>query len=257
MGADDKQLQFSQTEKDMQGLLPDPGWSLEQKLALAARMLHADGHGSGLAGQLSARAPEPGTYCTLAFGLGFDEARASTMIRYDDNLRVVAGRGMPNPANRFHLWIYRARPDVRAIVHTHPPNASALSMVGEKLVVAHMDATPLFDDCAYLPTWPGVPVADYEGRIISEALGSKRAILLAHHGLLTAGASVEEAATLAIYFERACTLQLKARAIGPIQAIGEREGSEAHDFLLKPAITNATFHYFGRQVLRTAPEVLQ
>ena len=178
------------------------------------------------------------------------------MIRVDERLNTVEGEGMPNPANRFHLWIYRARPDVRAIVHTHPPYASALSMLGEPLVVAHMDSTPLYDDCAYLPEYPGVPVADYEGKLISEALGQKRAILLAHHGLLTACDSVDEAATLAIFMERACAMQLRARAIGPIKPIGATEGREAHDFLLKPTITAATFHYFGRQVLRESPEVL-
>jgi len=48
---------------------------------------------------------------------------------------------------------------------------------------------------AHLPDWPGVPVADDEGRIISGALGGAKTILLANHGLLAAGASVEEAAT--------------------------------------------------------------
>jgi L-fuculose-phosphate aldolase len=54
-------------------------------------------------------------------------------------------------------------------------------MVGEELAVAHMDATPFFNDCAYLADWPGVPIADEEGQIISAALGEKRAILLDVH----------------------------------------------------------------------------
>ena len=60
---------------------------------------------------------------------------------------------------------------MQCIVHTHPPAVSALSMVGEPLVVAHMDATPFYNDCAYLPQWPGPPIGDNEGEVISAALG--------------------------------------------------------------------------------------
>ena len=72
----------------------------------------------------------PGTYWMLSFGLGFDEAQASNMVLVDDDLNLLEGDGMVNPSNRFHLWIYRHRPDVNAIIHTHPPYCSALSIVG-------------------------------------------------------------------------------------------------------------------------------
>ena len=48
---------------------------------------------------------------------------------------------MPNPSNRFHLWIYRAKPRLNSIMHTHAPYVSALSMIGVPLAVAHMDRT--------------------------------------------------------------------------------------------------------------------
>ena len=89
-----------------------PKWSTQQKLALACRMLAAEGHGSGLAGQVTARGAEPGTYWTMCFGLGQEESTASSVLLVDDDLQVLQGEGMPNPANRFHLWIYRARPAV-------------------------------------------------------------------------------------------------------------------------------------------------
>ena len=101
---------------------------------------------------------------------------------------------MPNPSNRFHLWIYRARPSVGSIMHTHPPHVSALSMIGTPLIAAHMDTTLFHEDCAWLAEWPGVPIGDEEGRIISEALGDQKSILLAHHGQLTAAGTVEHLA---------------------------------------------------------------
>ena len=216
------------------------------KLALAARILAANGHATGLAGQLTVRA-EPDGWWTLPLGAGFEEASEETLLRVDENVRTIEGEGIPNPAVRFHVWIYRARPDVHCIVHTHPPAASALSTIGRPLVCSHMDAMVLYDDCAWLPEWPGVPVADEEGRIISEALGAKSAILLAHHGLLTVGRSVEEATYLAYYFELAARMQLDAEAAGPIRNVSEAHGLEARRFLRQDAIVGASFDHLARR----------
>ena len=133
-------------------------------LTRCAWILADEGHESGLAGQLTARGPTPGTFWTLPLGLAFDEAEEASWLLIDDALNVLDGAGSfgirePNPATRFHLWVYRARPDVSAIVHTHPPAASALAAAKTPLVVGHMDATPLFDDLAFLAEWPGLPTA--------------------------------------------------------------------------------------------------
>jgi len=163
---------------------------------------------------------------------------------------------MPNPAVRFHLWIYSARPEVNSIVHTHPPYCSALSMVGGTLAVAHMDAMVFHEDCAWLQTWPGVPLANEEGEIIYSALGSKRSVLLAHHGLLTVGKTLEEAVYMAVLFEQAAQLTVLARSIGEIQSIDPGLARAARDFLLKDEIVTGTFDYWARCTARKHPEAL-
>lgn len=246
------------TTQNMERHLPSPdAWDVRQKVALTCRILAGEGHESALAGQITARGPRPGTYYMLTFGMGFDEACASNIILVDDDLNVLEGDGMPNPSNRFHLWIYRNSPGVGSIVHTHPPYISALSAVGEPLAVAHMDHTMFHDDCAYLPEWPGVPIGDEEGEMISKALGGKRAILLANHGQLVACSRPEESAVMAVFIERAAKLQIMARAIGPIKTVKPELAKEAHDYRLKPKAVDATFHYFARRVLKTQPECLE
>jgi L-fuculose-phosphate aldolase len=232
-------------------------WTTRQKVALTCRMLAREDHASGLAGQITVRGDADGTLITARFGLGFDEVTASNLIVVDDDLIPLDHGPIPNPATRFHLWIYRKRPDVNCIIHTHPPFVSALSMVGEELAVAHMDATPFYEDCGYLKDWPGVPIADYEGEVIAAALDRKRAIILAHHGQLVTGTRVEEAAYLAIFIERAARMQVRARAVGPIQPIRPELGREAHEFMLQGSIVDATFAYLARRVLRDEPECLE
>ena len=192
----------------MQGSLADNTWTVREKLALACRILFDRGHDSGLAGQISARGPQPGTFYTQQLGLGFDEISASNLLLVNEDLEVLEGQGMANPANRFHSWLYRARPDVNCIIHTHPTHVAALSMLEVPLQVSHMDVCPLYDDCAFLQHWPGVPVGNEEGEIIAAALGDKRAILLSHHGQLSTGADIEQACVTANLIERAAQLQL-------------------------------------------------
>lgn len=241
---------------DLDRFVPPTGWTSPQKLALACRILDRDGHESALAGQISSRADKGGTYWMLRFGLGFDEARPGNILLTDGDLNVLAGDGMGNPGNRFHVWIYRERPEVNAIVHTHAPHASALSMIGEALIVSHMDTCVLYENCAYLPEWPGVPIGDEEGAIICNALGDKQAVLLAHHGLLTAAKTIEEATVLAFYVERAARLQLMARAAGEIKRIAPELALEARKYRGSPKYLAATFDYLARRVLRETPDLI-
>lgn len=220
--------------------------SPREALASGCRILAAEGHESGLAGQATVRAGA-GAWWTLPFGVGFDEASAEAMVRIDEDLRPLDGGAPPNPGVRFHVWIYRKRPDVQAIVHTHAPYASALSCTASPLKTIHMDSAMLHG-AAHLPEWPGVPLADEEGRIISTALGDAKTILLANHGLLTTGRSIEEAVYLAVFFERAARMQLRAMAAGGFREVEPRLAEEARDFLLQPSIVSATFAYWARRI---------
>jgi L-fuculose-phosphate aldolase len=231
-----------------------PSWSTQQKLALTCRILHTKGHESGLAGQISGRGTKKQTFHTQQLGLGFDEITASNLLLVDADLNILEGEGMANPANRFHTWIYRERPDVNCIIHTHPLHTVALAMLERPLKIAYMDACILYNDVGFLREWPGVPVGNEEGKLIAEALGKKRALLLAHHGLLVVGCTVEEACSAAVMYERAAQLQLLAENAGTIRDIDPALATQAHDWILQEKRSQATFHYYARQFLRSVPE---
>ncbi|MGH8796242.1 MAG: aldolase [Caldimonas sp.] len=241
----------TRSEPVVAAVRPDPRAALTH----SAWILADEGHESGLAGQLTARGPHDGTFWTLPLGLAFDEAEEASWLLIDDDLNVLEGAGSygirePNPATRFHLWVYRARVDVHAIVHTHPPAASALAAAEQPLIVAHMDATPLYDDTAFLARWPGLPTADREGEMIAGALATKHALLLAHHGVLTAGRSVQEATFLAVFMERMARQQLDAAKVGGAKPLDAGEAARARDFLRTDRIMNITFDAWVRRTER-------
>ncbi|MFE0489209.1 aldolase [Streptomyces griseoaurantiacus] len=253
---DSKDVLVDRAKRQMNDHFGDSKLTTRQKLALTCRIAFDGGHDSGLAGQISARGEQPGTYYTQRLGLGFDEITEDNLLLVDEDLQVLEGEGMANPANRFHSWIYRAREDVNCIVHTHSLHTAALAMLEVPLVVSQMDTTPLYDDCAFLKTWPGVPVGNEEGEIIAGALGDKRAILLAHHGQLVTGSTVEEACNLAMLIERAARLQLLAMSAGTLQPLDPELAREAHDWTSTDRRNKANFGYYARKALRNHPDCL-
>ncbi len=125
----DKEQLIKQSFALMDTHLQGTNYTQTQKLALTCRILFENGHDSGLAGQITARGEKPGTYLTQRLGIGFDEICASNLLLVNEDLEVLQGEGMANPANRFHSWLYRARPDVQCIIHTHAVHTAALSML--------------------------------------------------------------------------------------------------------------------------------
>lgn len=246
----DKSALVQQSFNQMDAHLADSAYTPRQKLALTCRILFDNGHDSGLAGQITARTGVSGEFFTQRLGLGFDEISEDNLLRVDEDLNVLEGGGMANPANRFHSWVYRARPDVNCIIHTHALHTAALGMLEQPLIVSHMDNCVLYNDVAFVGRWPGIPVGNEEGEFIAAALGDKRALLLSHHGLLVAATSVEEACVLSIAFERAARMHLLAAAAGTIQPIDPRLGSEAHDWILRPKRNAIAFDYYARRSLK-------
>lgn len=218
----------------------------------ACHILAHQGHAAGLAGQVTMRDGDSSRMLTLALGTGLEEACDAAVLLVDEALTTLEGTGKANPGVRFHSWIYRHHPQVRAIVHTHPPALSALSMLGIEMPVAQMDAAMFYDDCGFLAHWPGVPTGDDEGALIAGALAGRRSALLVNHGVVCTGATLKEAVYLNVFAERNARMCLDALAVGPLQPVEPAAAKEAHDFLLQRSIVDGTFAYWARQAARAA-----
>jgi ribulose-5-phosphate 4-epimerase/fuculose-1-phosphate aldolase len=95
------------------------------------------------------------------------------------------------------------------------PYATALTLLEDgRLEMVEQNALRFHDDIAYDDTYNGLVVDDAEGDRLARALGAKRVMFLANHGVIVAGASVAEAFDALYYLERACRLQVLARSMG-------------------------------------------
>jgi L-fuculose-phosphate aldolase len=144
---------------------------------------------------------------------------------------VLSGDGQRHSEYPIHTEIMAARPEVRAVVHTHPPHAVALAATGQPLrPVSHAanyfvpPAVPRFTDTADLVLTREL------GRSVAATLGDARALFLVNHGIVTVGETLQSAIVAAVLLERACAQQLLTQTGGgwptwsqPGESLAKRE----------------------------------
>ncbi len=161
----------------------------------------------------------PGTeaeFLINPYGLMFDEITASSLVRVDQDGRVLedaTGIGC-NPAGFvIHSCIHRANHDLACVIHTHTAAGIGVSAQKRGLLMLSQHAMRFHGSLAY-HDYEGVALElDEQPRLVHD-LGPHRAMILRNHGLLTAGETVREAFDLMYYLERACQAQVAAQAGG-------------------------------------------
>jgi L-fuculose-phosphate aldolase len=146
--------------------------------------------------------------------VGLDELTIENILTIDLNGNVVAGASRRHSEVYIHSEIFKARPDVQSVAHTHPPYSVALSASGRPLrclsqpAALFFDAIGVYDDTIALIRTPAM------GKGVATALGPHRAVLLKNHGVAVVGASIEEAVINVIMLENAAQVQMIAEAAG-------------------------------------------
>lgn len=147
----------------------------------------------------------------------FAAVRASDLLLLDaDDPGAMDGPDAPDAsAWTIHGALHRARPDVRVILHCHPPHATALATLKDpSLPPIDMNTARFFGDLAIDPDCGGIADDAAEGARIAAALGGQSTLLMANHGLTTTGATVAEAFEQLYFFEKAAQTVLLALATG-------------------------------------------
>lgn len=203
--------------------IAEDGPALRAELIAAARRMNTVGINVNKAGNVSARCKrgEREGLLITPTGLPYDALEPADLVflplatpRTDDDAPAGAvGRREPSSEWRFHVDILRERPEFAAIVHTHSPAATALACHGLGLPAFHyMVAMAGGKDirCAGYATFGTQALSDNA----LAALAGRRACLLAHHGVIACGASLDAALALAIEVEHLARIYLQARALG-------------------------------------------
>src|SRR5204863_2390413 len=149
--------------------------SLREQVAWACRILAAEGYADLTLGHVSARGPD-GEVWIKRKGIALDEVEPDDVVALDDTTAVL------HLETVLHTGVYRVRPDVAAVVHGHPPYATALGATTEPLSLLTHDSV-LFADGVGRFDEPDLIVDEKQGGRVAAALGGRRAVLLRNHGV--------------------------------------------------------------------------
>lgn len=185
-------------------------------------------------GNLSLRMPS-GEILITPSGMIYDEMVADDVLVMDLKGNIIEGNKKPSSDTEAVLYILQNRPDLNAVIHTHQPYATAIGLVEDKFEVnlttlanataGSVNVTP-FSSAGSIDM--GIDTIKY--------LGDSLAVILAHHGVMTVGTSLNQALYAAVYLEEAAKCYISAKSIGETKKMTDEQIKQAID----------VFKYYGQ-----------
>lgn len=197
---------------------------------------------AGVCNHFSLRVSEkPLRFLLNRWGMYFSEARASQLMLVDENGESQEAADGGFAAFNIHSRVHALHPEAQCVLHTHMPYATAITMLeGGRLEPISQEALRFYGDIAYDDSYNGLAHDTAEGDRIARAMGDKHVLFLAHHGVITVGATVAQAFDRLYYLERAAELQVKAMSCNrPLRHVPH-------------AVGESTFKQFNRERERWA-----
>lgn len=187
---------------------------LRREIAHAGRRLWQDGLVAHTDGNISARLDNEWILITPS-GVNKGAMKPYQILKVHLRDGVVDGNGKPSVETPLHLEIYRTRPDVNAVVHAHPPYATAFAAAGIALT------EPVFPEMIVrfgeIPLVPyATPGTERLAELVAETLLDHDAALLQNHGAITVGRTIEEACGLMEALEWTAKGLWLAKALGNV-----------------------------------------
>lgn len=189
---------------------------LRAALADYARRLHARGWVANHDGNLSVRLPGD-RYLVTPTATSKAEVTPDSLLVVDSGGRAL-GAGKPFSEVGLHLAVYRARPDVHAVVHAHPPTATGFAVAGAPLDQP-MIAEAVVSLGPGVPTVPYAPPGDAACRALEPFVPRHDAVLMANHGVLAWGKDVEQAYLRLELVEHLARIALVAQQLGGVRPL--------------------------------------
>jgi L-ribulose-5-phosphate 4-epimerase len=178
-------------------------------------------------GNVSGRDPETGLVVIKPSGIRYEDLTPESMVVVDLDGKVVEGNHKPSSDTFAHVYVYRHRPDVNGVVHTHSTFATAWAAVGRPIPAV---LTAICDEFG-----GPVPVGAYAkiggdeiGREIIRSIGDSPAVLMKNHGVFTVGKTPEAAVKAAVMVEDVARTVFYALQLGQPEEIPAEEIARAH-----------------------------
>ncbi len=183
----------------------------EQELKIAAEILEWEI--GDIWGHVGVRLPEKEGIAVQMFRRPEEAGEKDWLVRFDYSLKKISGVGTIPRESTIYTGIFKARPDVNAIVHSHAPMCVALSLADKPVSCVHMQSFNFGQGVPIYPR-PIYILDEAEGADLARALDKAPGIMIKGHGIVTVGKSIDEASMQALRMERAAKIQAIAHLLG-------------------------------------------
>lgn len=201
----------------------------KEKLEIIKAGIQLDRYGliSLAGGNLSTRMPT-GEILVTPSGMIYEDMVADDMVVMDLDGNIIDSTRKPSSDTAGVLYIFRHRPDINAVIHTHQPYATAISLLQDEF---RADLTTLGNACCgNVRCSPYSSPGSIEMGIDTvNYLGDSLAVILSHHGVMTVGDSLKQALNAAVYLEECARGYLAARAVGEIRHLNDEQIKQTVD----------------------------
>jgi L-ribulose-5-phosphate 4-epimerase len=178
-------------------------------------------------GNVSGRDPETGMVVIKPSGVPYGELTPENMVVVDLDGKVIAGLLKPSSDTFAHVFIYRHRPEINGVVHTHSTFATAWAAAGKPIPAVLTAISDEFGGPIPIGAYAKIG-GDEIGKEIIRSIGSSPAILMKNHGVFTIGKTPREAVKAAVMVEDVARTVFYAMQLGQPDEIPPEEVERAH-----------------------------
>lgn len=195
---------------------------LKAEVLKSANALKENGLVSLTGGNVTGRDPETGYLVITPSGMPYEDLEPQDMVVVDIDGNVIEGKYKPSVDMAGLLYIFRHRPDIHGVIHTHSPYATSFAALGEAIPCALTTlANEVGSDVPCAPyTRPG---SETIGIQVVEHIGDSNACLLQGHGVIAVGTNVRHSLVAAVMCEDAAKVIYQARTMGEVKRLPQEE----------------------------------
>ena len=197
-------------------------WQSERTVVVqAAQQLLRLGLVAATSGNVSLRLEgdeKEGLIAVTPASTDYETMTPEDIVIVDYDVDVIEGDAVPSSESLTHVAVYKARPDISAVIHTHSIYASVLAVAGVPL-------PPILDELVAYLGGPvevaeyGFPSSEDLGEKAIQAMGERNAVFIRNHGVLAAGRDMPDALRACELVERAAQIYIQARALGSVRTL--------------------------------------
>ncbi|MTI94290.1 MAG: class II aldolase/adducin family protein [Firmicutes bacterium] len=192
-----------------------------QAVVEAGREMARSALAVGTWGNISCRV-EPELMAITPSGMDYEQLQSEDIVIMDLGGQVREGSRKPSSEQPLHRAIYRGRPDIQAVVHTHSVYASALAVARKPIPACVEDLVQIVGGAVRVADYC-LPGTEELGECTLRALEGRNGALLANHGVIGCGRTLTEALTVCKIIEKAAKITLAAQAVGGVVELAESD----------------------------------